>query len=469
MAYLIFLLAFCLGLCHPRTSTEDVKHAYVEVRDKVRPTEWAYLIKDAFLELPGTFADSARSDSDGVFKFSILPNPNATYEIRVGLKRIFLNHGLSAGDRIVISDADDLDTILIDRIGANREFSLFEKAIRSAFYYQAYRDTSCTSLDSIKVISRAKVFRSHYPEHDVLCQEVESQANNFLIKELTNVIWWKEVQHGFLRCVSLSDTASTMELGDWYPSDMLDVAHDILEIKANRWYQQGIDTVGADAYLLNKQLQLALQMKGLFRDVCVFEVIKKANQDANQGISLDLAAHLAKEALDTLRMLHGDHRIIKLIDAKLTAITMRHQGTLADNFSLPDSTGSSFSLSQFSGKIVLLHYWGTWCGPCIQTLPETEQLEQHHAADSNLVCINIAVEQDGFRNWKKFLSAHRLCGIQLYAKVDVLRDRSRPAGFQWVQWFPSYILLDRKGRLISADENRPGEGLERDIERAEHD
>jgi thiol-disulfide isomerase/thioredoxin len=165
--------------------------------------------------------------------------------------------------------------------------------------------------------------------------------------------------------------------------------------------------------------------------------------------------------------MHGDPNIITLIHSKLISITARMQNTLADNFSLPDKSKRIVSLSQFKHKLILLHYWGTWCGPCLQTLSATEEMERRFESDTSIVCINIALEHNGFDHWKKFIAANHLGGIELYAEDDVLRDRSRPTGFQWVQWFPSYILLDRQGRLISADETRPTPRLEELIKQAE--
>jgi peroxiredoxin len=49
-------------------------------------------------------------------------------------------------------------------------------------------------------------------------------------------------------------------------------------------------------------------------------------------------------------------------------------GDEAPNFTLRDLTGNAMSLSQLRGKVVLLNFWATWCGPCRVEMPAMEQL-----------------------------------------------------------------------------------------------
>ncbi len=51
-------------------------------------------------------------------------------------------------------------------------------------------------------------------------------------------------------------------------------------------------------------------------------------------------------------------------------------GDEAPNFQLPDLAGNVVSLSQLRGKVVLLNFWATWCGPCRVEMPAMEQLYQ---------------------------------------------------------------------------------------------
>jgi peroxiredoxin len=55
-------------------------------------------------------------------------------------------------------------------------------------------------------------------------------------------------------------------------------------------------------------------------------------------------------------------------------LAMVKVGDEAPNFHLRDLAGNMMSLSQFRGKVVLLNFWATWCGPCRVEMPAMEQL-----------------------------------------------------------------------------------------------
>lgn len=52
---------------------------------------------------------------------------------------------------------------------------------------------------------------------------------------------------------------------------------------------------------------------------------------------------------------------------------------LAPEFTLPNLDGTQISLSDYSGSIVILDFWASWCGPCTETLPEIHALEEAYA------------------------------------------------------------------------------------------
>lgn len=71
-----------------------------------------------------------------------------------------------------------------------------------------------------------------------------------------------------------------------------------------------------------------------------------------------------------------------VVDAQLSQSVKRagtergvvHVGDEAPNFMLRDLDGNIISLSQLRGKVVLLNFWATWCGPCRVEMPAMEQL-----------------------------------------------------------------------------------------------
>jgi len=104
--------------------------------------------------------------------------------------------------------------------------------------------------------------------------------------------------------------------------------------------------------------------------------------------------------------------------------------------------GSSRSLADFQGKLVLVNFWATWCAPCIHEMPSLRRLQAMRSGDDFTV---IALSQD-FQGWSKvmpFLGRYDLAGLPVY--VD---DRTKIARSVRVTGLPTSILLDRQGRIL---------------------
>src|ERR1019366_9440645 len=66
-------------------------------------------------------------------------------------------------------------------------------------------------------------------------------------------------------------------------------------------------------------------------------------------------------------------------------------GNLAPNFTVTDIDGRQLSLADFKGKVVLLDFWATWCGPCRTEIPHFVEMQNRYAADG-LVFVGVSVD-----------------------------------------------------------------------------
>lgn len=61
------------------------------------------------------------------------------------------------------------------------------------------------------------------------------------------------------------------------------------------------------------------------------------------------------------------------------------------DFSLPDRSGDTRSIGDFSDRVVLLNFWATWCPPCLEEIPALDQLHRE-LGDQGLSVVGIALE-----------------------------------------------------------------------------
>lgn len=110
--------------------------------------------------------------------------------------------------------------------------------------------------------------------------------------------------------------------------------------------------------------------------------------------------------------------------------------------------GKEVSLSDLAGKYVYIDVWATWCGPCRGELPHLKTLE-HQFRNKNIAFVSISCDEDKAA-WEKMVKEEKLGGIQLILGAD----RSFMNNYR-ITGIPRFILLDREGKIVSANMTRP--------------
>lgn len=122
-------------------------------------------------------------------------------------------------------------------------------------------------------------------------------------------------------------------------------------------------------------------------------------------------------------------------------------GVLAPDFRAVTLSGAEFSLSSYRGKPTLLHFWGSWCGPCRRQHPELVALAK--AAGEELQIVSVAIEKDRQR-WEAAIQKDGLFwSAQIMDATTSLKFLNGPiSDLYGVNQVPTEFLLDQHGRVV---------------------
>lgn len=115
-------------------------------------------------------------------------------------------------------------------------------------------------------------------------------------------------------------------------------------------------------------------------------------------------------------------------------------GKDAANFTLSDLNGKSFSLAKLRGKVVVIDFWASWCGPCRETLPHVEKLHREFK-DKGLVVLGI--NDEDIDDIRQFVQKN---GYTFPTLIDVESAVSELYG---VSSIPQTLIIDRDGKVFA--------------------
>jgi thiol-disulfide isomerase/thioredoxin len=106
---------------------------------------------------------------------------------------------------------------------------------------------------------------------------------------------------------------------------------------------------------------------------------------------------------------------------------------------VPGSRSGDSPEAQYRGKVVLLDFWASWCGPCRSALPNLKRLQAVYGGDFVVVSIS---EDDDESEWRAFVSSHQMTWPQ---RLDSNRALQKQFG---VNGLPTYVLIGRDGSVL---------------------
>ena len=133
-----------------------------------------------------------------------------------------------------------------------------------------------------------------------------------------------------------------------------------------------------------------------------------------------------------------------IIPSSAFAITLKKETERkrAPDFELKDSQGRAVRLSEYTGKVVLLDFWATWCTPCKSAMPWLNELSAKYEAEGFAV-LGISMDEDGWSVVKPFIE-------KMEIRYPVVLGNKRVAYLYGdVEALPLAFFVDRNQRVAA--------------------
>ena len=109
-------------------------------------------------------------------------------------------------------------------------------------------------------------------------------------------------------------------------------------------------------------------------------------------------------------------------------------------FSLKNIQGKTVSSQNYKGKVLLINFWATWCGPCKKEIPDLIKLKENYS-EKDFEIISIAVSSGSAKDIGKFAKSMKMNYSVLIGDAKVVR------AFGEVSMLPTTFIVDKKGQI----------------------
>jgi len=113
----------------------------------------------------------------------------------------------------------------------------------------------------------------------------------------------------------------------------------------------------------------------------------------------------------------------------------------APGFSLKTADGKGIELSKLKGKVVVVNFWATWCGPCRAEIPGMLEVYEKYKA-KGLEIVGISLDRNGWQVVTPYVQKSKI------TYPIVLGDESVVESYGGIEAIPTTFIVDRKGNIV---------------------
>jgi len=158
-------------------------------------------------------------------------------------------------------------------------------------------------------------------------------------------------------------------------------------------------------------------------------------QQAINGLTKRFPKHMALNSL-----VAQYNQMIKQFNAK------PHEGGMAPDINMPDTSGKPFALSMLRGKYVLVDFWASWCGPCRGENPNVVKAYNTYK-DKNFTVLGVSLDKEK----QPWLDAIKADGLTWNHISDLKYWSSAAVSLYGFDGIPFNVLVDPAGKIIATN------------------
>ncbi len=144
------------------------------------------------------------------------------------------------------------------------------------------------------------------------------------------------------------------------------------------------------------------------------------------------------------------NRATRIPSARAAKTSQENKLTASPDFTLKDLDDHDVSLSEFKGKVVLVNFWATWCGPCKIEIPWLVELQDKYAARGFTV-LGVAMDEEGKNTVAPFVRKERfeIGGTSQPMNYPIVLGNDATADkFGGLLGFPTSVLISKDGHVV---------------------
>ena len=442
------LIAFCLWMALPHAANSQV--GKTNLKGAISKPQ-----RDFFLLKHQGKTDTVKLGADG--KFDLLIDQAAANYFTIDYNRQSVSLYLLPSDEITLSlsgvnitDAQVTGSSapycnhILQRTKEDRAFSAaypsYKMSSLPAETFYSLRDSVRTArISSLAVNDKTNSFITPFREAEskIYSYQMGLDLINFKNQAMKSGMsaMPKSIEK-FIDSIELSD--ESMAYDGAYKSFVLNKA----SLEANLRYQT--DPVKSPA----RYYELVVAVIGEWvkpernKSVIISEFMPQVLKDVGTS---DLTSFIS-----TLEKVSNDQKLLESVKRYAAQYAHLYAGRVAPDAEFYDAEGKVSKLSDYSGKVLYIDTWATWCGPCKREIPFLKTLEESYHG-KNVQFISVSTDKD-VTAWKSFIAKESMTGLQLHQSQEMEKTMSY---LYAVNSIPRFVIIDENGKIVSVDAPRP--------------